>query len=255
MLHFIAFCLVSSEYNTQPESSQFLRNTGNAEAQLAACTETLGAEQSMLEEVIADCQQNVKDYETRTADRATEMKAVDTAIKFLDSDEARDLFQDTFSFLQVQAASKEQVQNSKDMLLAAAKKYNDVRITILAQKVRAGAFDKIIAAIDEIVKELKLTLKNDQAQFDGCNEFINAKTKLVEELTGQLETLAAEADTLQTGIDELKSAIEALEKDIAASTLTMNQAAAERKEANAAFALEQKNNDAAHKLLTKTKAV
>ncbi|CAD7952794.1 unnamed protein product [Amoebophrya sp. A25] len=235
---------------------------GNAEAQLAACTETLDSEQKMLAEVIADCQQNVKDYEQRTADRAVEMKAVDTAIAFLDSDEARDLFADTFSFVQErlgnqseQKAAEAKARRGKDLLSQVGKKWKDVKVTILAQKVRAGAFDKIIVAIDEIVKELKLTIKTDQAQFDGCNEFINAKTKLVHELEGELETLAAQADTLQTGIDELKAAIAALQEDVATATQQMNQAAEERKEASTAFRTEQANNDAALKLLTKTKEV
>eukprot|EP00392_Amoebophrya_sp_AT5.2_P010871 g10938.t1 len=229
---------------------------GNAEAQLAACTETLGAEQSMIEEVIAGCKQSVEDYTQRTADRAVEVKAVDTALTFLDSDEARDLFSDTFSFLQVKSEQQLKAEkHSREMLSLIGSQYKDVKVTILAQKVRAGAFDKIIAAIDEIVKELKLTLKSDQAQFDGCNEFINVKTKLVKELDGQLATLAAEAETLESGIASLKTAIAALEEDIAKATETMNQATAERKEANAAFTLEQGNNDGALKLLTKTKAV
>ena len=43
------------------------------------------------------------------------------------------------------------LKKGRDMLLQAGKKWGDVKVTILAQKVRAGAFDKIIAAIDYVL--------------------------------------------------------------------------------------------------------
>merc|ERR1712226_1091045 len=99
-----------------------------------------------------------------------------------DSDEARDLFRDTAAtFIQLSHKESEAAkaqESARKVLAAAASKNHSAKLLVLAQSLsqaQAGVFDKIIAAINELEKELNATKKSDQEEFDGCTKSINDK--------------------------------------------------------------------------------
>lgn len=216
------------------------------------------ADSASLESTTKDCQTNIKDYNQRTTDRANEQQAVQTAIDYLDSDEARDLFRDTAaSFLQTETVdekikSEKKRESARKVLQTAGLKNKDTKLLVLAQTlVRGGVFDKIIAAIDELEAELNSTKKSDQAEFDGCTGSINERKVKLSELD---QVISSEQEQIQNAADaiaRLTSEIEDKDAEIETLETEMKDAGYLKEQATAKFVKDHTNNEAAVQLLNK----
>merc|ERR1719305_207385 len=94
---------------------------------------SLAADNKFLADLKVRCTDMDAQYAERTKTRQLEMEAVSKALEFLSSDEAHDLFTRTFNpaFLQRSAESRKRAAVSA-MLMKAAKKSNDPRLSALA---------------------------------------------------------------------------------------------------------------------------
>jgi len=229
-----------------------------AKQDLEACTNTLGAEQKMLPETIKTCKDSVVEMEKRSKARDTEAKAVDKALEFLQSDEARDLFHGTFAFVQVREQNKANQAKrnaAAAQLLDAGKHLKEARFMVLAQVMKAGQFDKVLKAVDALVKEIKATQAADLEEHDTCKTVINEKKELIGELTNKVTELEANLEKQTQAKANAEDAIAVLTEDIATMEKAMQEAGSSRDEENKAFVVATQNNQATKDLLKKTLAV
>merc|ERR1719298_365015 len=113
------------------------------------------------------------EMEERTKARQAEIAAVGEAIAILTSDESRDLFSSTLGFVQVNAVlnkSKRARREAVAMLKAAAKKTGSTQLLALAASAGLDAFTKVIAAIDEMIADLKQQIADDVEHKDYCTK-------------------------------------------------------------------------------------
>merc|ERR1719247_3781428 len=96
--------------------------------------------------------------------------------------------------LQVSSESslkKQERKQAADLLRRAAKKTGSVELSVLATKVMAGVFDKVIKAIDELVEKLHTQQEDEQKQFNWCGDEIqetDMQTMKKEDVQKDLET-------------------------------------------------------------------
>merc|ERR1719359_1422423 len=150
-----------------------------AEAMLADTTKAyddtekqMKADTEFFDQTKAACQSKHEEWEVRKDLRDAELDGIDKALAILTSDEARELFAKSIkpgveTFLQI--ASTPALLQDKDSasapaaraynaLKAQVKKSHSIRLAALAVQIRttkAGHFDEVIKAIDEMIQTLK----------------------------------------------------------------------------------------------------
>merc|ERR1719359_1760269 len=145
-----------------------------------------------------------QEYEERTKTRQLEIEATSKALAFLASDEAHDLFTRTFNPALVQKRStlhsRRRAQVSK-VLAAAAQKFQDPRLSLLATKARLDAFTKVKKSISDMIEKLVKEKEDEIKHKDFCVDEITqnekdtqakeqAKNTLEEKIADLAETIA-----------------------------------------------------------------
>merc|ERR1719393_376756 len=177
---------------------------------LADTRDALSADQKFLLDLKEKCRMTDAEMEERTKARQAEIAAVGEAIAILTEDDARDLFSSTLGFVQVNAVlnvNKKARREAVAMLKAAAKKTGSTQLLALAATAGLDAFTKVIAAIDEMIVDLKQQLADDVEHKDYCTK------ELAENEKATMIAQDEKAD-LEAHIEDLKSTIETLTKDI-----------------------------------------
>jgi chromosome segregation ATPase len=217
-------------------------------------TKAAESDSASLAATTADCQTNVKDYAQRSEDRSNEQIAVQTAIDYLDSDEARDLFRETAAtFFQVDQNSEQtRREKARQVLQAAGLKNHNTKMLVLAQTVlRGGVFDKIITAINELEKELNDTKASDQKEFDSCTGSINEKKQKITNLKSEITSETEQETNAKDAIQRLTDEIAAKTEEIDTLSTEMKDSGFLREQASGKFTVDYANNEAAVKLLDK----
>jgi hypothetical protein len=198
---------------------------------------SLAADQKFLMNLKETCQMSDAEYEERVKSRQEEIKACGEALAVLTSDEAHDTFSKTFNFVQV--SSKSQSQEARDsaakVLFQAAKSYHSPRLAAIASRVRLDAFEKVKAAIDEMVQALLQEKKDEIKHKDFCTSGMNQNERETELKQRDIEELEAEIMDLTTTIDTLTKAIATLQAEIAEMQTQLKRAGEDREKENADF--------------------
>merc|ERR1719298_293141 len=159
------------------------------------------------------------EMEERTKARQAEIAAVGEAIAILTSDESRDLFSSTLGFVQVNAVLNKNKKARKEavaMLKAAAKKTGSTQLLALAATAGLDAFTKVIAAIDEMVADLKQQLADDVEHKDYCTKELaeNEKaTMIAQDLKSTIDTLTKDIKTKEAEVAEMQVQIKRASED------------------------------------------
>merc|ERR1719269_349656 len=181
-----------------------------AKENLSDTRDALSADQKFLLDLKEKCRMTDAEMEERTKARQAEIAAVGEAIAILTEDEARDTFSSTLGFVQVNAVlnvNKKARKEAVAMLKAAAKKTGSTQLLALAATAGLDAFTKVIAAIDEMIVDLKQQIADDVEHKDYCTKELaeNEKATMIAQ---------DEKSDLEAHIEDLKSTIDTLTKDI-----------------------------------------
>merc|ERR1719491_550049 len=221
-----------SSYKSQSSKAANAKSAAAAaEAAKAAAEESLEKATALLDETTAACSQSSADHDARNKVRAEEMEAVAKALEFLNSDEAHALFNNTFNFVQVSAKSAK-LFSVASKLKAAGFDFRNKDMFVLAQAIKAGAFDKGIKAIDDLVKEIDATIKDDAARKDECTGTINKKRSDLAALDNALEKGEAKKARLESKKTTLEQEIATLEEEIAATQKDQKELSQAREQQN-----------------------
>merc|ERR1719161_1677128 len=197
----------------------------------------LAADSAYLATLKTTCATADSDFELRRKTRIEETTAVTKALRFLQSDEAQDLFHKSFSF--VQKLSKKSTRNAHaaDFLKKAAKKLNRPVLAALAIKVRLDAFKKAKQQIQAMIDELMKQQADEVQKKDMCIAEINSNEASTEAATRDKEEAIEKVEALDATIKTLVAEIEDLKKQVADGQTAMKRAGEDRELENKDFQL------------------
>jgi peptidoglycan hydrolase CwlO-like protein len=246
-----------------------------AEAMLADTTKAyddtekqMKADMEFFDQTKAACQSKHEEWTVRVEMRDAELAGIDKALEILTSDEARELFAKSIkpgveTFLQI-ASSPSLLQDSASAPAARAynavkaqvKKSHSIRLAALAVQIRttkAGHFDEVIKAIDEMIKTLQEEGADDLAKKTQCLDEYQEITKTVKDLDWKIKNNEAKIAKLEKLIElRTKEREETIEK-IKETKKYMKDITDERKEENDAYLQAKKDDEDAKALLEKAK--
>lgn len=205
----------------------------DAKAKAEECKASRSQEETRLADANESCANSDTEYEERVKARAEEQGAVQEALKFLDSDEAHELFGKALGFVQIQSSNKQ--QSAAEMLRKSGMRLSSPDILVLAQKVKKGVFTDVIRAIDNLVKEIKNTMSEDVKTKDQCNKDINDQKKALTALENEIANNQNKETSLNERIGQLTADLERTAEEIAEAQKLLKEAGADREEENSNF--------------------
>merc|ERR1719424_1356229 len=216
--------------------------------------DALSADQKFLMDLKEKCRMTDKEMEERTKAHQTEIVAVGEAISILTEDSARDTFSKTLGFVQVNAVlniEKKSRREAVQILKSAAEKSGNKMLLALAASAGLDAFTKVIAAIDEMVTDIKQQLKDDVKHKDYCTaEFAeNEKTTMI--ATDEKSDLEAKIEDLKATIDTLTKDLDAKAAEISEMQVQVKRASEDREMENKEFQQTVADQRATQQILTK----
>merc|ERR1719487_1600296 len=148
--------------------------------------------------------------------RNEELDGISKALEILTSDDARELFAKSIkpgveTFLQIsstpallQDAASIPAAKAYAALRSQVRQSRSLRLAALAVKVRtakAGHFDEVIKAIDDMIKTLQKEGADDIAKRDQCKDEYQKINRRVSKLTWQIKNNEAKIEKLQKLIE------------------------------------------------------
>jgi len=209
-----------------------------AKESLADTRDALSADQKFLLDLKEKCRMSDAEMEERTKARQAEIAAVGEAIAILTEDDARDVFSKTLGFVQVNAVLNVQKKARREavaMLKAAAAKTGSTQLLALAATAGLDAFTKVIAAVDEMVADLKQQLADDVEHKDYCTKELAENDKATMIAQDEKADLEAHIEDLKSTIDTLTKDIATKEAEVAEMQVQIKRASEDREAENKEF--------------------
>merc|ERR1719409_417190 len=193
----------------------------------------LAEDTKFLAEMEGNCDTRRKEWAQTSATRGEEVVAIQDTIKFLNSDEALDLFKKALpsaSLLQVQSAGAKTRARALAALRGARPAHGaagrwQLDFIALALRGKQQGFEKVLDEIDKMVASLKAEQGDDESKKEYCDvqfDVTEDKVKELEHSISNLETdIAKDQDAITATtaeIDALEDGIRALDKAVAEAT-------------------------------------
>jgi archaellum component FlaC len=227
-----------------------------AKVDLEDTKNSLSADEQFLMMLKEKCALTDKEFQERTTTRQLEMEAVSKAMTILSSDDATDVFQRTFTFLQSGATQHSQRrQQASKLLSAVAHKLHNPKLANLAIRVKLDAFTKVKKAIDDMIAMLLQEKADEIKQKDFCTDELNTNQLQTEKKTREKLDLEAHIEHLEATIKKLTDEILTLEAEVADLQLELKRAGEDREKASAEFQMTVSDQRATQALLKKALTV
>jgi len=264
--------------NNQLKDTRDKKNAekADAEAMLADTTKAyddtekqMKADTEFFDQTKAACESKHEEWTERDNMRKEELDGISKAIEILTSDDARALFAKSIkpgveTFLQI-ASTPSLLQDAATMTVAKAyaalrapvRQAHSLRLAALAVQVRtakAGHFDKVIKAIDNMLTTLADEGAADLAKKTQCLDEYQKINRETGKLTWKIKNNEAKIDKLQKLIELRTSEKAETNQRIKETKQYKSDLTAERKEENEAFLQTKKDDEGAIDLLEKAKA-
>jgi len=205
---------------------------------------TLAADEEFLAMLKETCSRMDAEWEARQKTRSMEMEACSKALAVLTSDEAHDMFAKTFNFMQTGSKS---LSTRRSRAAAVLKRYP--RLSMLANQVKLDAFEKVKAAIQEMISSLQKEKADEIKHKDFCVEEFNTNQLATEKKTREKDELDTKIADLEQTIKDLTADLENLKAQIAEMAEQMKRAGEDREKENKDFQMTVADQRATQKLL------
>jgi chaperonin cofactor prefoldin len=224
------------DVKTQELASTDEKNA-QAKEDLEDTRNTLSADEEFLIMLKEKCSVTDEEWEERQKTRQMEMQACSKALAVLSSDDAHDLFKNTFNpgFLQVSVSHPEQRSKAATVLVAAAKHLHSPRLSALAHQVKLDAFTKVKKAIDDMITQLGKEKEDEIKHKDFCTDEFNKNQLETEKKERERQDLEARIEDLELTIKTLTEQIDDLKAQIAEMQVQMKRAGEDREKENKEF--------------------
>merc|ERR1719310_1691365 len=194
------------------EKASKLQKAAEDKGDLADTTATRDADQTYLDDLVAECTQKSSDFESRQQLRTDELAAIDKAIEILSSGAVSgnadkylpSFVQKSVSFLQISVGSKNPSQaRVAEFLREKGSAINSRVLSALAVRVAEDPFVKVKKMIKDLIVRL-MEEANEEAEHKGwCDTELSTNEQTRKEKTAAVETLHAEIDELSASIAKL----------------------------------------------------
>jgi len=214
-------------------------------------------DKKFLQDLDKNCAVKQKLFDENTKMRGLELEALADTIKMLNDDDALELFKKTLpgasaSFMELRVSS--QSLKAQALALISAVQRDSARrpeldFISLALRGKKIGFEKVIAMVDDLVKELKKEQQDDENKKEYCDvqfDLADDKKKGLEKTIADLETSITEA---KENIQTTKEEIDALEDGVRALDKAVAEATEQRKEENTDYKSLMAGNGAAKELI------
>merc|ERR1719359_1493878 len=264
--------------NNEFKATRARKETEKAEAE-AMLADTTKAYEDTEKQMKADieffgqtkeaCLSKHDEWTLRKKLRDEEVDGIEKALEILTSDEARELFAKSIkpgveTFLQI-SSSPSLLQDSAgapasrayNAVKAQAKKTHSVRLAALAVQIRtakAGHFDGVIKAIDEMLKTLEEEGAADLAKKTQCLDEYQSIAKTVKDLDWKIKNNLAKIAKLDKLIELRTQEREEANAKIKETKAYMKDISDERKEEHDAYLQAKKDDEQAISVLNDAKA-
>merc|ERR1719230_47060 len=132
-------------------------------------------------------------------------------------------------------AEKDQRKEATVMLQKIAHKFNDPKISLIANMAKLDAFTHVIEMIDKLVADLKTQQSDEVEQKDWWVDGFHKNEKDHAEIEDNIEALEAEADTLKNTLETLQTEMDALEAEIGDAEKNIKILGSDRAQENREF--------------------
>lgn len=240
-----AMNLISDKWQEHAARAQAIENS---KEEVEALKSQVAADEKLIPEVQKALEDKKSQFDERSAYRLGELKAIGEAITLLTDDENRDLFASSFSFLQVS-----QSQSANKALSSAYSASQDGRVralmALLQREDSSGAFDTVVAKINDMIALLKKEDADDLEKKDTCvaNKAKDDAAKVKFERS--VDDLKTTVSFTEAKLKELQGQIDAKKGEIADVEAQLAKAADVRAAEKAQFEKATKEDQAAVVLL------
>eukprot|EP00933_Yihiella_yeosuensis_P020284 TRINITY_DN1628_c0_g2_i1.p1 TRINITY_DN1628_c0_g2~~TRINITY_DN1628_c0_g2_i1.p1 ORF type:complete len:732 (+),score=280.89 TRINITY_DN1628_c0_g2_i1:85-2280(+) len=239
------------------------RAKAKAESQeeIDALTEQNTEDEELIAAATAQLEEKAKLWDQRLAYRTGEQEALGKAIEILHSDEARDLFARSTSFVQVSSVSKVQVaraQSASKVLMSEAELSKNHRLLLLAVQLgrfgRAAAkgnptFDIVLQKIEDMKAVIKEEGEADLQKKEDCETTRTADEKTAKDHSNKMEDLQSEMEFLKAKIKDMVEDLAKKDAQIAEVNISLNETQTMRNNEKAEFDSSKADDTAAAGLL------
>jgi hypothetical protein len=208
-----------------------------AKEDLEKTTATLAEDQKFMVTLKETCTGADKNFEMRKAARLEEIKAVSETISILTSDESKDLFSSSMSFIQVSEERKgaDLRRKASALLRGAAAKAGSPDLSILATSVELDTFTRVKKAIDDMIAQLRMQQADELKKHDWCNAELHSNEVATMKTEDKKADLTAKVEDLASTLARLTEETATAKSNIAQLQVDMQRASENRKQENMDF--------------------
>jgi len=243
---------ITAQLTQQEDKEKTLKDlevkVAHSKEDLDVTKDALTADQRFLVELDKNCATSVDGYEDRSKVRADEIVAIGETIAILTTDDARDTFGKTVSFLQVsikqhtplllqtrEGRANEAVNTAMKRIMKVASKHHNLLLASLAVHMRLDKFEKVIEAIDKMSAELKAQQQSEVEKKDFCTSELDTTEDSIAAKKREQEDLEDTKLNQENDIQVLQTDIESINAEIADLEVSLKQAGSDRKAENGIF--------------------
>jgi len=186
------------------------------------------------------CSASDDKFNERMQSRTQEITAVSKTIQVLRSEESRDLFSKSLSFLQLSGddQAEERSAGASALLMEAGKRLGAQSLITLGLQSRIDSFTKVKAAIEEMVTALTKQQEDEVAHKEMCVADLEKNAKTIEEKEGVKSRSEDKIKALKAKIGECETQIATLTSEIAEMQKQVQLASETRQKENVKFQTE-----------------
>jgi len=237
------------------EIADVKENAAQARQDQVDTEEVLEADMKFMPKLKAKCENLDSEYAARTRMRQQETMAVNKALEFLTSDEAKDLFRkqhDNFMQREATSSSRAKVKKVSKYLASLAGRTGDLELASLALSMRArGAADAIKSNMLKMIDNLVVKKGEDMAKKDFCTDEINKNDRAWELKSREIEVRTDDKVHLEEKIKDLEREIKEGLDTRAEELKQLKRVGEDRQKANTMFQRTVSDHHASMRLLGK----
>jgi len=201
-----------SKRKKEGEKADKEQTLADTQQQLEDTTNQMNDDAEFFDNTKKQCKAKSDEWDERHRLRAEEISGIAEALKILDNEDARKLFDTSIkagfeaSFTQL---SRNPSTRAYQALRKAAADTHSLRLASLAAKVKKhGHFDVVIKAINEMMAELDSEEKDDASTRDECKDKTHKKKERKAVLVHKIERNVAKITKLNTKLEKISKTIE-----------------------------------------------
>jgi len=210
----------------------------DAQEQVNALKTQITDDEEFIKQTSRELAEKKVEWKARIELRALERAAIAKAVEYLHSDDARDLFKSSlksqgYSLLQVRESSRE--ERAKGTLARVAGLSGDARLTKLSDAIAVSPmatgshFEKVIAAIDTMIKTLQQEAQTDLDNKETCEKDRATQTRTAIKAARLMDEGTENIERLQSEIADIVASMKENDATIAKHKTDLLEASAIRK--------------------------